>query len=326
MQITDQQMVHIIIFIILFVLELLYFRIADRLNIIDKPNDRSSHTMITLRGGGIIFYFGALIYFIYSGFEYPWFFAGLTLMTIVSFLDDIFTLSNKIRLFIHFSSVLLMAYQLDLFDMPWYYLLIGFVVVVGVINAYNFMDGINGITACYSLAVGALLMIVNQQFSFVEKDLLIFSLLGVLVFGFFNFRTKAKCFAGDVGSVAIAYILLFALGLLILKTGNLIYILFLAIYGVDAVWTIIRRIGRGENIFEAHRSHLYQYLGNEAGVNKLLISFLYGAFQFGIGYMVIKYSNQSLQTRLIFSASLISLLSIIYLLLKAFIIKRYVKI
>lgn len=319
-------MVHIIIFIILFFLELLYFRIADRLNIVDKPNERSSHTKITLRGGGVIFYFGALIYFIYSGFQYPWFFLGLTLMTIVSFLDDVFTLSNKIRLFIHFSSVLLMAYQIDLFDRPWYYLLIGFVVVVGVINAYNFMDGINGITACYSLAVGALLLIVNQQESFVSRDLLIFSLLAVLVFGFFNFRTRAKCFAGDVGSVSIAYILLFALGLLIIKTGNLIYILFLAVYGVDAVWTIIRRIGLRENIFEAHRSHLYQYLANEAGVNKLLISFLYGAFQFGIGYMVIKYSVQTFQAQLIFSTVLISLLSIIYLLLKACVIKKYVKI
>lgn len=318
-------MVYLLVLIALFVLELLYFKVADRFNIIDKPNERSSHSSITLRGGGLVFYFGALIYFIYSGCEYPWFFLGLTLMTIVSFLDDIFTLSNKIRLLIHFSSVLLMAYQLDLFDMPWYYLIIGFIVVVGVINAYNFMDGINGITACYSLAVGGLLMMVNQQQHFIAQDLLIFSLLGVLVFTFFNFRTKAKCFAGDVGSVAIAYILLFALGLLILTTGNLIYILFLAVYGVDAVWTIVRRLVRKENIFEAHRSHLYQFLGNEAGVNKLLISFLYGAIQFGIGYLVIGVAGASLQTQLIFSIALLAVLSILYLLLKTYIIKKYVK-
>lgn len=319
-------MIYLLILIALFILELVYFKVADRFNIIDKPNERSSHSSITLRGGGVVFYFGALIYFIVSGFQYPWFFLGLTLMTLVSFLDDVFTLSNKIRLLIHFSSVLLMAYQLDLFDMPWYYLLIGFIVVVGVINAYNFMDGINGITACYSLAVGGLLMIVNQQQHFIAQDLLIFSLLGVLVFTFFNFRTKAKCFAGDVGSVAIAYILLFALGLLILTTGNLIYILFLVVYGVDAVWTIVRRILRKENIFEAHRSHLYQFLGNEAGVNKLLISFLYGALQFGIGFLVIQFSEESFQIQLIFSATLIVVLSIFYLLLKSYIIKRYVKV
>ncbi|MGJ1242288.1 MraY family glycosyltransferase [Sphingobacterium siyangense] len=318
-------MTYIFVLTALFILELLYFKVADHFNIIDKPNERSSHTAITLRGGGVIFYFGALIYFVISNFQYPWFFLGLTLMTLISFLDDIFTLSNKLRLLIHFSSVLLMAYQLDLFDMPWYYLLIGFIAVVGVINAYNFMDGINGITACYSLAVGALLMIVNDQQDFVAQDLLIFTLLGVLVFTFFNFRTKAKCFAGDVGSVAIAYILLFALGLLILKTGNLLYILFLAVYGIDAVWTIVRRLYLRENIFEAHRSHLYQYLGNEAGVNKLLISFLYGVLQFGIGYLVIYFSSKSVQIQLIFAAFLIALLSVIYLILKTYIINTYLK-
>lgn len=197
--------------------------------------------------------------------------------------------------------------------------------VVGVINAYNFMDGINGITACYSLAVGGLLMIVNQEVNFVAQDFLIFSLVGVLVFTFFNFRTKAKCFAGDVGSVAIAYILLFALGLLILKTGNLIYILFLVVYGVDTVWTIIRRLALKENIFEAHRSHLYQFLGNEAGVNKLMVSFCYGAIQFGLGYLVIQFANSMLKIQLILSAVLLAGLSVIYLVVKNYIIKKYVK-
>jgi len=318
-------MTYIFVLIILFVLELLYFSIADRFNIIDKPNERSSHSAITLRGGGVIFYFGALIYFIVSGFQYPWFFLGLTLMTLVSFLDDIFTLSNKIRLLIHFTSVLLMAYQLQIFSMQWYYLLISFIIVVGVINAYNFMDGINGITACYSLAVGGLLMLVNEQIGFIAQDLLIYTMLGVLVFTFFNFRTKAKCFAGDVGSVAIAYILLFALGALVLKTGNLIYILFLAVYGVDAVWTIVRRLYLGENIFEAHRSHLYQFLGNEAGINRLLVSFLYGAIQFGIGYLVVQITDWNMQIQLIFAVGLLFGLSVIYLMVKTFIIKKYVQ-
>ncbi|MFD2905875.1 MraY family glycosyltransferase [Sphingobacterium anhuiense] len=318
-------MTYIIVFIVLIILELLYFKIADRFNIIDKPNERSSHTTITLRGGGIIFYFGALIFFILSGFQYPWFFLGLTLMTAVSFLDDVFTLSNKIRLLIHFSSVLLMTYQLDLFNMPWYYLLITFIIVVGVINAYNFMDGINGITACYSLAVGVLLMIVNDKIHFIEQDLLIYSLMGVLVFAFFNFRTKAKCFAGDVGAVAIAFILLFALGALIIKTGNVIYILFLSIYGIDAVWTIVRRLIKKENIFEAHRSHLYQFLGNEAKANKLVVSFCYGLIQFLIGLLVIQFSNQNVTAQIIFSVSLLIGLSAIYLILKTYIIKTYVK-
>lgn len=317
-------MTYLIILVALFILELLYFKVADHFNIIDKPNERSSHSSITLRGGGIIFYFGSLIYFVASGFQYPWFFLGLTMMTLISFLDDIFTLSNKIRLLIHFSSVLLMAYQLELFGMPWYYLLIGFIVVVGVINAYNFMDGINGITACYSLAVGGLLLLANYKRHFIAQDLLIYTLLGVVVFTFFNFRTKAKCFAGDVGAVAIAYTLLFALGTLILSTGNLIYILFLVVYGVDAVWTILRRLYRKENIFEAHRSHLYQFLGNEAGVNKLLISFLYGLVQFGIGFLVIQFAKTDFTTQLLFSFAVVLGLSIVYLVLKTYVIRKFV--
>src|SRR5690606_26863401 len=195
-------MIYLIIFVTLFLLELVYFKIADRYNIIDKPNERSSHTRITLRGGGIIFYLGALIYFVWSGFQYPWFFLGLTLMTVVSFADDVMTLSNKIRLLVHFTSVLLMAYKLQIYTFPWYYLLISFIIIVGVINAYNFMDGINGITAGYSLAVGGLLAIVNRTKEFIALDLLLLALLGVLVFSFFNFGVKAKCFAGDVGSVS----------------------------------------------------------------------------------------------------------------------------
>src|SRR5690606_15970269 len=208
---------------------------------------------------------------------------------------------------------------------PWYYLVIAFVIIVGVINAYNFMDGINGITACYSLAVGTLLLIENYKLNFIDQDLLIFSILGILVFAFFNFRTKAKCFAGDVGSVAIAFILLFALGKLILQTGNFIYFLFLAIYGVDSIWTIIRRLYLKENIFEAHRSHLYQFLGNEAGVNKLLISFLYGMVQFMLGLAVLKVTSESFEFQLGFALILLGGLSIIYLGLKSFVIKKYVE-
>jgi len=318
-------MTYILILIALFVLEILYFKVADRFNIIDKPNERSSHTAITLRGGGVIFYFGALVYFLLSGFQYSCFFLGLTLMTIVSFMDDIFTLSNKIRLLIHFGSVLLMAYQLEVFEMPWYFLLITFIVVVGVINAYNFMDGINGITACYSLAVGGLLMLVNKEVGFVAQDLLAYTMLGLLVFTFFNFRAKAKCFAGDVGSVAIAYILLFALGALIIRTGNLLYFLFLTLYGIDAVWTIIRRLYLKENIFEAHRSHLYQFLGNEAGVNKLLVSFLYGAIQFLIGLAVIHYTDKDANTQWIFALVLLGGLSVLYLFVKTWVIRKYVE-
>lgn len=317
-------MAYIFTVILLFLFELIYFMIADKFNIIDKPNQRSSHSTITLRGGGIIFYIAILIFFIQSGFSYPWFMLGLTLMATISFLDDILEISTRLRLAIHFTSVLLMAFQMGIFSPPWYYIIVTFIIVVGVINAYNFMDGINGITALYSLVVCGLLYYVNQTVQFIQQDFLIYTLMGILVFAFFNFRNKAKCFAGDVGSVGIAYILLFALGTLIFKTGDFIYILFLAVYGVDAIWSIVRRLYLGENIMEGHRTHLYQYLANEAGYNRLVISGMYGALQLVLGIAVIYFAQFDGKIKWFFAVLIVISLSAVYLALKNYIIRQYV--
>ena len=139
-------MFYLIILVLLFVAELFYFRIADRYNIIDKPNERSSHTKITLRGGGVIFYFGALAYFLISGFEYPCFILALTFVTFISFVDDVRSTSQKLRLLFHFSAMVLMFYQWGLFSLSWWWIIIALIICTGIINAYNFMDGINGIT------------------------------------------------------------------------------------------------------------------------------------------------------------------------------------
>ncbi|EQB91592.1 MraY family glycosyltransferase [Elizabethkingia anophelis] len=314
---------YLIILIILFILELIYFKIADKFNIIDKPNERSSHTQITLRGGGVIFYFGALLFFFISDFQYPYFILGLSLMALVSFLDDMFTLSNKIRLLIHLISVILMFVQIGLFSYAWFIPLIALVLTIGIINAYNFMDGINGITAFYSLVVLSLLAIVNLSINFVDKNLIYYSIIASLVFGFFNFRQRAKCFAGDVGSVSIAFIIVFLLSQLIVKTGNIIYLLFLTVYGLDTIWTIVRRLMKKENIFKAHRSHLYQYLANENKVNKLVVSSVYGIIQLLIGIIVIWTASLPLKYQIILSGVIISLGSIIYLTLKKRIIRKY---
>ncbi|MCT4223085.1 glycosyltransferase family 4 protein [Elizabethkingia anophelis] len=314
---------YLIILIILFILELIYFKIADKFNIIDKPNERSSHTQITLRGGGVIFYFGALLFFFISDFQYPYFILGLSLMALVSFLDDMFTLSNKIRLLIHLISVILMFVQIGLFSYAWFIPLIALLLTIGIINAYNFMDGINGITAFYSLVVLSLLAIVNLSINFVDKNLIYYSIIASLVFGFFNFRQRAKCFAGDVGSVSIAFIIVFLLSQLIVKTGNIIYLLFLTVYGLDTIWTIVRRLMKKENIFKAHRSHLYQYLANENKVNKLVVSSVYGIIQLLIGIIVIWTASLPLKYQIILSGVIISLGSIIYLTLRKRIIRKY---
>lgn len=284
-----------IIAVILFIAELIYFKIADRFNIIDKPNQRSSHSSITLRGGGVIFYIGMVVYAAISGLSYPWFLLGLSMISIISFMDDVMELSPKVRLVIQFSAMALMFYQWGLTSMPLWYIAVALIICTGIINAYNFMDGINGITGGYSLAVLIPLAWLNREFTFVDSEMIYTAIISVLVFNYFNFRTKAKCFAGDVGSVAIAFIVLFFLGQLILKTENLAYIMFLGIYGVDSVLTIVHRIMLKENITKPHRKHLYQLMANELKIKHITVSSFYMALQLIVSFGLIYYpGNQYL--------------------------------
>ena len=269
-------MYYLIILVLLFLAELFYFRIADKCNIIDKPNERSSHTRITLRGGGIIFYFGVLAYFLTSHFEYPWFMLALTLITFISFVDDIRSTSQILRLVFHFSAMALMFYQWGLFSLPWWTFFVALIVCTGIINAYNFMDGINGITGGYSLVVLVALAYINEAVvPFVEQDFILTVLCSVFVFNFFNFRKRAKCFAGDVGSVCIAFVLLFFIGKLVIRTEDFSWIILLAVYGVDSVLTIIHRLMLHENIGLPHRKHLYQIMANELKIPHVVVSSVY---------------------------------------------------
>ena len=282
-------MSYIFLFLALVGIELLYFKIADKYNIIDRPNERSSHTRITLRGGGIIFYFGALAYFLTNQFEYPWFMLALTLVAFISFVDDVKSVKQGIRLLFHFSAMALMFGQWGLFSLGWGWLLLALVVCTGIINAYNFMDGINGITGGYSLVVLAALAYVDEVLvPFVEADLIYTVMMAVVVFCFFNFRRKARCFAGDVGSVSIAFILLFLLGKLVIETGDLSWIVLLVVYGVDSVLTIIHRLMLHENIGLPHRKHLYQLMANELKIPHVMVSLIYMAVQGAIiiGYLL----------------------------------------
>lgn len=281
-------MIYALIFALLVLLELAYFRVADRFNIIDKPNLRSSHTSITLRGGGIVFLFGAWLYAAFFGLGYGWFLLGLTLIGLVSFIDDIQSLPDSARLVVQFAAMFLMFYQFGILNWhDWWIVLVALIVCVGITNAYNFMDGINGITGGYSLAVLAPLIYLNAKDGFIEMPYLYITGLSLIVFCFFNFRKKAKCFAGDIGSITIAFILLFALGRLILQTGNFAYIIFLAVYGADSVLTICHRIQLHENLGEAHRKHAYQLMANELKMPHVEVSLIYMAVQLAISFGMI---------------------------------------
>lgn len=287
---------------ILMAAELLYFRIADRFNIIDKPNERSSHSTVVLRGGGIIFSLSMVVWavlMIVQGkgiVEYLPFLCGLLLVAGVSFWDDVHSLPDSVRLVVQFVATGLMFWSIvlstgGLSGLPWYWVvaigLVALIVFVGATDVINFMDGINGITAGYALAVLVPLMLVNGSSAgsgiegFVEPSYLVVAIIGVLVFSFFNFRPKgkAKCFAGDVGSIGIAFIMLFAIGLLIARTGDITWLIFMLVYGVDGCCTIVHRIMLHENLGEAHRKHAYQLMANELKMGHVTVSLVYMGMQ-----------------------------------------------
>ena len=312
-------MTYLIITAVLLVAELLYFRIADKCNIIDKPNERSSHSNIVLRGGGIVFLIGAWVWSIFYGFQYPWFLAGLTLVSVVSFVDDIRSLPDSARLVVQFVAATMAFYQMDILHLNlWWVVLLALIVYVGITNVYNFMDGINGITAGYSLAVLIPLMFINNGSMYVDSSLIIVSILSVLVFCFFNFRPKgkAKCFAGDVGSISIAFILLFILGTIIIKTQDVTYLILLIVYGIDACLTISHRIMLHENLGEAHRKHVYQLMANELKIGHTAVSSLYMVLQLAISLVFIYVIPNTALAHWIYLIAVLVVLGIAYILFK----------
>lgn len=276
---------YLIITALLLAAELVYFRIADKCNIIDKPNQRSSHSSIVLRGGGIIFVLGLWIWAAFFGFHNIWFLIAVTLVAGVSFIDDIHSLPDSVRLVAQFAAMALMFYQLDMLHWNmWWIILIAMIVCVGASNIINFMDGVNGITGAYAMASLLPLFLLNKGLGFADESLIAVVALADIVFCFFNFRPKgkAKCFAGDVGSIGVAYILLFLIGSLILATGDVTYLILLLVYGVDGCLTICHRILLHENLGEAHRKHAYQLMANELRIGHVKVASFYALLQLAV--------------------------------------------
>ena len=330
---------YIIIAILLLLSELIYFRIADHFNIIDKPNERSSHSTIVLRGGGIIFAISMIAWAGMMAAQGDWatlrdylpFLVGLIMIAGVSFWDDVKSLPDAVRLVVQFLAMALMLYPnisgAGLFSSDnWFWgallFLVSLIVCVGGTNIINFMDGINGITAGYSLAVLIPLLLVNGSLAegaFIESSYLIVAIIGVLVFCIFNFRPKgkAKCFAGDVGSIGIAFIMLYALGRLIFLTGDITYLLLLLlVYGVDGVLTICHRVMLHENLGEAHRKHAYQLMVNELKIGHVKVSLLYMCLQLAVSLGLIYLIPNTVVAHWIYFVCVASVLGVAYILFK----------
>lgn len=311
-------MQYLILFLLFLLIEVLYFKIADRYNIIDKPNSRSSHTSITLRGGGIIFPIAIVIAF-FMGYVSWSIMLAVVLVAAVSFIDDIKPLSQLPRFGSHVVAVGLVFYDLNLLVETLWLIPVLFVLLIGWVNAFNFMDGINGITVLYALTAIVSFSMLSLHHS--QLSLLITMGLSCIVFGIFNVRKKAKTFAGDVGSISMALFLGYFMIKTIIYSGQLGYILFFSVYGIDAVITIINRIKKKENIFQPHRSHLYQYLANEMGYSHILVSCIYAVLQLTINAFVICMDNQG-NLSLMFTVGILFFLTFIYMLVRQFVVRK----
>ena len=254
---------------------LVYLRIALKHSIIDKPNQRSSHSNPTIRGAGVIFpvIFVGYVFL----FEHPSalvdIIMGITLLGLVSFYDDLRDVPFGLRLFAQLIAVALLFNQLFVWLWPVWLLVFVGILIIATINAFNFMDGINGITGIYGLVTAVSLYSVKQ-------DVALLGLIAALMaFLFFNLRKKAKCFSGDVGAVSLAFIITFYILHISIETKNPIWVLLLSVYGIDAAITILFRLIRKEKITLGHRTHFYQYLANEKQIPHIWVAILYGAMQ-----------------------------------------------
>ena len=269
----------------------LYHFSAKKLKIFDKPVKRSSHKETTITGGGIIFVFSILLWFFGKAFEPMQILISFLFLSSISFLDDLFRIDKKYRFAFHIFAASALAFsQNSQFNQITSLILI--IIIISWLNAFNFMDGINGMTCTYSILSLITFYYLNIKLSFIDRELLIYALLPIVIFCFYNFRTKALMFCGDVGSITIAYILFYIMYNLISHQNEIGYILMFSVYGIDTFVTIVERIIKKEKITNAHRSHLYQILSNEMNYSHKKVSLIYGLTQLVVNVGLVWYINK----------------------------------
>lgn len=289
-------MVLILSFITIIVVASVALFISKRgmqLGLVDVPNERSSHVVAVPKGGGV----GIGICFLIAALtlQMPWeLWSSVSVLALVGFINDVKEIKITHRLLIQF---LLSGVVLNRIAAMWtekniflqIVLCVGIMVVIaGTTNFYNFMDGINGMAAITGVVGFGLL----SFFSYYKQEtgiayLSIFLAIACLSFLPFNFP-KAVVFMGDSGSTVLGF--LFAT--LVFNVGKsvadmLILFSFLFTFYADELSTMIFRVRNGENLLEAHRTHLYQLLTNEFGCSHWQIALLYGMVQLTIGIGVL---------------------------------------
>lgn len=291
-------------FVLALLLTLAIRTYAHRKELLDHPNERSSHTMPTPKGGGLaimISFYGAVSYlYLQMQIDPKLFFALLSALpvVIISLIDDIYPLSAKIRLGIQLLSAASALYFLggvDSIDFSAFSLsgvwlnIIALLGIVWMTNLYNFLDGIDGYAGAEALFAG---LAAYLLFGNTAALLLAVASAGFL---FFNWH-KASIFMGDVGSAPLGFI--FAVFMLYdANTPHFLgWILLLSLFWFDATLTLMRRAKRGEKLSTAHKKHAYQRLSQAGfshdkvvllamGINLLIFAALYFTPQAGYLYL-----------------------------------------
>ncbi|MCR5424805.1 MAG: UDP-GlcNAc--UDP-phosphate GlcNAc-1-phosphate transferase [Bacteroidales bacterium] len=285
-------------------LELLYFFVAKKFHIVDRPNERSSHQRVVLLGAGIIFYLAMLFYSLTNGIPYPDFLIGLSVLAIISYIDDLRQLPAWLRLFAQLFAVLFSIW-IDVNTLEIWQIVLLVIVFSGILNIYNFMDGINGMLAAYSLVVVGTFGYLNLfgGDSFIETEFIATVMIAILVFGFFNFRTKARCFSGDVGSISMGLIILFLLVRYVQSVPgsgiNVSRLCLIIVFLADGGLTIAKRFLSGRNILAAHREHAYETMVNDLKMPHLYVSAGYALLQLIINVGYIMVSDKNLYTLIV---------------------------
>ena len=286
---------------------------------------------------GIIFPALITIYSIFFPNEIePYFFLGIIMMATICYIDDLIYVKHSIRFVFQIFALILMVMSLgESFDIQLPVMITLVIFGIGVINAFNFMDGINGILGLNSIVILLSLSYINyfslneygEHITFVDNYLIYTCLIGLFAFMFFNFRKKAIGFAGDVGSIIISMIIFYLICKLLLVSGNFTYLLLFSVFGIDTGLTVIYKLLLKENIFVPHRDFLFKKLVHVAKFKHLKVAIGYAILQLLINIFVIfqpyrfKLSSQ-LSVLFIVIVALIS----IYIIIRSKLTKNRIKI
>ena len=312
---------YILITAVLIIGIIIYLKMAEKWSIIDQPNSRSSHLVVTKRGGGIIYLIALVIYMISSNFNMPSIIICGLLLGIMGFIDDNKNLDFKIKLIIQCITIGYFLSTGSYNGLEWYLLILMFFLIISSINILNFMDGINGLTILYSLSFLISFYIINAHIiAFTDSNFLLIVILSNLIIGYFNIRKKAVCFLGDVGAITMGFIYAVLTITLILKTNSLSPLILFLVYFLDSGWTIVERLLAKENIFHPHRKHLYQLLVNEYKLSHLLVASIYFSIQALINITWLLNYEKDLSP--IILISIFGIFSVVYLLTKKILNKK----